>query len=89
MSAFEVVMLVCFGASWPISIAKSMRTKIVSGKSPLFMGIVCLGYISGVAHKLLYSRDWIIILYILNMILVAIDLALYYKYSRYSPKKQT
>ncbi len=85
MSVFEAVMLVCFGLSWPISIAKSIRTKIVSGKSALFMGIVCLGYASGVVHKLLYSRDWIIILYILNMVLVAIDLALYY---RYLPKKQ-
>lgn len=80
MSVFEVAMLICFGVSWPISIAKSLRTKIVSGKSPLFMGILCLGYINGVMHKVLYSLDWIIVLYVLNMIMVAIDLSLYFKY---------
>jgi hypothetical protein len=72
--------LICFGASWPVSIAKSLRTKIVEGKSPLFMAIVCLGYCSGTVHKLLYSRDWIVGLYVLNLIMVAADLWLYYRY---------
>ena len=80
MSVFEAGMLICFGVSWPISIAKSLRTKRVSGKSPFFMGIVCFGYACGVIHKLVYSMDWIVVLYILNMILVAFDLFLYFKY---------
>ena len=80
MSVFEAAMLICFGVSWPVSIAKSVRTKIVSGKSPAFMAIVCVGYLSGVVHKALFSRDWIIILYAANMVMVIIDLALYYKY---------
>jgi len=73
-------MLICFGVSWPISIAKAIRTKVVAGKSPLFMGIVCFGYACGVTHKLLYSRDWIIALYALNFVLVAVDLVLYFRY---------
>jgi hypothetical protein len=85
MSIFEALMLICFGISWPISIAKSLRTKVVIGKSPFFMGIVCFGYLSGVIHKLMYSLDWIIILYAMNMIMVATDLALYFIYL---PKKQ-
>ncbi|MFC1497197.1 hypothetical protein ACFLS1_01825 [Verrucomicrobiota bacterium] len=80
MSVFEAAMLICFGVSWPISIAKSIRTKVVSGKSPLFMVILCLGYLCGLTHKLLYSRDWIIALYSLNFVMVAIDLTLYFKY---------
>jgi hypothetical protein len=84
MSAFEVAMLICFGVSWPISIAKSIRTRIVSGKSPLFMAVLCFGYTFGIIHKLLYSMDWVILLYALNMILVAIDFTLYFKYL---PKK--
>ncbi|HPQ43210.1 MAG TPA: hypothetical protein PKZ42_03200 [Syntrophales bacterium] len=80
MSIFEAMMLICFGVSWPISIAKSIRTKVVSGKSPLFMGVLCFGYACGITHKLLYSMDWIILLYILNLILVSIDLTLYYRY---------
>ncbi|HEX2958635.1 MAG TPA: hypothetical protein VHO70_17495 [Chitinispirillaceae bacterium] len=81
MSIFEGLMLVCFGLSWPISIAKALRTKIVSGKSPLFMSIVIAGYVSGIIHKILYARDWIIFLYIINLVLVAIDMSLYFYYS--------
>ena len=80
MSIFEAGMLVCFGVSWPISIAKSLRTRIVAGKSPLFMAVLCCGYAFGILHKLLYSMDAVIGLYALNLVLVATDLTLYFKY---------
>lgn len=82
MSPFEAVMLLCFGASWPVSIAKTLRTKVVAGKSPLFMIIIFVGYLSGVTHKILYSMDWLVWLYVLNMVMVSIDLSLYLYYSR-------
>ena len=80
MSIFEPMMLICFGISWPVSIAKALKTKTVAGKSPLFMAILCAGYLCGIAHKLLNSFDWIIALYITNFIMVAFDLFLYYHY---------
>ncbi len=80
MSIFEAIMLTCFGLSWPVSIAKSLRTKVVSGKSPLFMSILCMGYMSGITHKVLHSFDWVTALYALNLIMVSIDLLLYYRY---------
>lgn len=36
VSIFEIVMLLCFAASWPFSIVKALRTKVVIGKSPVF-----------------------------------------------------
>lgn len=80
MSIFEALMLICFGVSWPVSIIKSIRTRVVKGKSPLFMIILSVGYTSGLAHKFLYSLDWITALYALNLILVLTDLTLYYRY---------
>jgi hypothetical protein len=80
MSVFEVMMLVCFGVSWPISIAKALRTKKVEGKSPVFMVVICVGYLSGILHKLFFAYDWVIVLYAINMIMVATDLLLYYRY---------
>lgn len=80
MSIFEALMLLCFGISWPISVAKSIRTRVVSGKSPLFMAIVCFGYLFGVVHKVLYSFDLITVLYAINLIMVAVDLSLYFVY---------
>jgi hypothetical protein len=81
MSVFEAVMLICFGVSWPVSIAKTLRTKVVAGKSPLFMAIVCVGYAGGIAHKALYAFDWITALYAVNMAMVAVDLSLYFVYA--------
>ena len=82
MSLFEIIMLVCFGLSWPVSIYKSLKTRVVAGKSPLFMTIVILGYASGVVHKILYSFDWVIWLYAVNLALVAADMGVYFYYSR-------
>lgn len=82
MSIFEVIMLICFGISWPISIAKTLKAKSVAGKSPLFMIIVMAGYASGIIHKMLYSPDWVIILYIINLAMVGVDLLLFFHFSR-------
>jgi predicted tellurium resistance membrane protein TerC len=80
MSFFEALMLLCFGLSWPISIAKALRTKKVVGKSPLFMAVICLGYVSGILHKVFYAFDWVVVLYVINLLMVATDLFLYYHY---------
>lgn len=80
LSVFEAIMLLCFGLSWPASIAKALRTRHVEGKSPLFMTLILIGYLSGMLHKLLYSLNWILALYALNFAMVAVDLWLYYRY---------
>lgn len=80
MSFLEALMLICFGLSWPISIYKSLKTKVVVGKSPMYMIIVCIGYLCGILHKIIFSYDWIIVLYSINLLMVLFDLCLYYKY---------
>jgi len=81
-SIFEFGMLLCFGLSWPVSVYKSVKSKRTEGKSLAFMIVVWTGYLFGVTHKLLYSCDWVIILYLSNLTLVFIDITLYLKYSR-------
>lgn len=44
------------------------------------MAIVMLGYVFGIIHKLLYSYDYVIFLYMLNFALVGFDLFLYFRY---------
>jgi len=77
MGIFEFLMLVCFGFSWPFSILKSIRSRSTKGKSLVFMLLVLCGYVFGIIHKLLYSRDWVIWAYATAMLLVVIDLLLY------------
>jgi hypothetical protein len=82
MSIFEIVMLVCFGAAWPFSIYKSYRSRQTAGKSGLFLVVVLVGYGAGVLHKLFYSYDPVIYLYLLNALMVSTDLALFLRNKR-------
>ena len=88
MSFLEALMLTCFGAAWPVSIYKSYVSRSVEGKSLMFLVIVEVGYIAGVLHKFLYSFDMVIWLYIMNLIMVGVDLLLYARNYWYSKEKE-
>ena len=79
MSIFEIIMLVCFGAAWPFSLYRSFTSRKNSGKSLFFLFIVAVGYIAGILHKLFYSYNAVIFLYILNTLMVSTDIVLYYR----------
>lgn len=82
MSILEAIMMVCFGASWPAAILKTIKAKNPAGKSLLFLVLIELGYLAGIVNKLFQPGwDWVIILYIVNAAMVAADLilVLYYK----------
>lgn len=80
MSVFECVMLVCFGASWPVSVAKTIKAKNPTGKSIGFLYLVFIGYVSGCLHKYYYSWDSLIWLYVFNGVMVATDIILTHYY---------
>ncbi len=82
MSIFEAVMLICFGAAWPVSLCKSWTSRTSAGKSVIFLYIVALGYVSGIVHKVLYSFDGLICLYLINAVMVIADIILFYRNRR-------
>lgn len=82
MSVFEIIMLLCFGAAWPFSIHKSLTSRSVEGKSPIFLIVLLLGYSAGILHKIFYSFDLVIYLYMLNFLMVSTDLFLYVRNSK-------
>ena len=63
---FEVIMLVCFGAAWPFSIYKMLKSKNSAGKSVLFLFIIFTGYIAGTLFQYFGERNIVIFLYMLN-----------------------
>jgi hypothetical protein len=80
MNIFEAGMLVCFGASWPINIFKSITSKSTKGKSLLFMYVILTGYVFGITGKFVNDRDiLLIVLYAVNFIMVTVDICLYYR----------
>lgn len=82
MSIFEIAMLICFGFAWPTSIYKSLKSKSIEGKSVIFLYIILIGYMMGMAHKVFYNLDFVIILYGINFIMVLTDLLIYYNNKR-------
>ena len=91
ISAFEAVMLVCFGVSWPVSVVKSYRARTTKGKSIIFLFAIWVGYIFGLAGKILLSVEsgeipYVLYIYAFNLIVVSMDLALYFRNLRLDKK---
>ena len=82
MSIFEAGMMISFGVSWPIAVYKTYRAKCVKGKSLTFSSLILFGYICGMIHKIFFYYDWVIWLYIINMVFVILDMYLYLKYKK-------
>lgn len=75
-------MLICFGAAWPFSIARSLKSRSTNGKSLMFLLVLILGYLAGILNKLLYSNDAVLYLYILNLLMVSTDTLLWFRNRR-------
>ena len=74
---FEVIMLCCFGASWPFNIVKSLRSRTARGKSLLFEVCVIVGYLSSLAGKLLSGNlSYVVAFCLMDILMVATDLVL-------------
>ena len=81
MSQFlEAVMVVCFGISWPMNIIKSIRARTAKGKSLPFLLFIFIGYVSGIAAKLISgSITYVFVFYVLNLLMVGADICLYFR----------
>ena len=80
LEIFEALMLFCFGFAWPFNIYKSYKARSNKGKSFLFLLVIFLGYLFGIANKLMVTeKDFILWLYILNCVMVFIDISLYFR----------
>ena len=75
----EILMVVSFGASWPMNVMKSYKARTTKGKSLGFLVLIFVGYICGIISKLTAdSYHWyVLFFYVLNMCMVGIDLLLY------------
>ena len=65
-----------------MNIYKSIKAKTVKGKSLAFLIIIEIGYVAGILHKVFYSRDIVMVLYILNLLMVGVDICLYFRNKR-------
>ena len=89
MSAiFETVMLVCFGFSWPISVVNNYRSRTAKGMSPFFILLIMSGYLAGITAKILSGNySFVLAVYILNLVLVSLNLLIYFRNIRIDQEK--
>jgi len=82
-------MIICFGISWPINVLKTYRMKSTKGKSLLFLMLIFIGYVFGIAAKLLFDRNYVLIFYLFNEAFVTVDILLYFYYRHLERKRGT
>lgn len=77
---FEAIMVISFGISWPTSIYKSYTARTAKGKSIFFLCFILLGYICGMISKIAAGNlTYVFVFYVINFIMVFIDLLLYFR----------
>lgn len=91
---FEIAMVLCFGASWPMNIMRSYRARTAKGKSIAFLILISIGYVAGIISKFCnadymadFSKKWyVLIFYCINLVMVCIDMVLYFRNVRLDKK---
>ena len=86
----EIIMILCFGASWPFNVYRSYRARTAKGKSLWFLLLIITGYVAGIASKFMnpaymaaFGEKWyVLFFYFLNLVMVTVDLVLYFRNKR-------
>ena len=87
---FEIIMIVSFGASWPMNVMKSYKARSAKGKSLSFLCLIFFGYIAGIISKFIneaymasFSQKWyVLVFYFINLTMVGTDICLYFRNRR-------
>lgn len=84
----EAFMLICFGLSWPLSLYKNIKSKTAKSMSLQFTLLIITGYIAGIISKILNnSINYVLVIYILNLVIVSANIVVYFINSRYDKKQ--
>ena len=84
-NVFEVLMVVCFGISWPLNIRKLLQSRTAKGTSVLFYFFIWIGYIFGLISKGIKAAHggvtpaYVWFFYILNTVMVSFGILLYFR----------
>ena len=76
---FETIMVVCFGASWPLSLYKSITSRTARGKSLLFECLIWIGYVFGITGKLLNGKITYVFAFYILITMVTLDILVYFR----------
>jgi Flp pilus assembly protein TadB len=80
---FEILMLLCFGFAWPFSIHKAYVSRSTQGTSLFFLYVVIAGYIAGMINNVINGLNYVIWFYIINTVMIMINVFLLLRNRRY------
>ena len=87
----EMLMVVCFGVSWPLNIAKAWKARTAKGTSVLFYFFIWIGYVFAIIGKFILiayyaPQHWyvtvkwyVMFFYIVNTLMVTCGILIYYR----------
>ena len=99
-SLMEMMMVICFGISWPLNISKAWKARTAKGASVLFYWFIWIGYICAITGKIALilhnapqpwyeSVKWyVMFFYILNTLMVSGGILIYYRNRRLDEAQQ-
>jgi len=87
---FEAAMLICFAASWPFNLRRAYKARTNIGTSIGFMSIVLIGYLCGIANKVVNDDiSYVFAFYLLDLALVSTGVVIYFRNRKLDQAKKT
>lgn len=87
---FEIVMVLCFGASWPFNIIRAYKARTAKGTSLQFTILIGIGYVGGILSKVFFALEkgagyWkpltilAFIFYFINLAMIITAIIIYFR----------
>ena len=92
----EIMMVLSFGASWPLNLWKSWTSRTAVGKSLGFLVLIFFGYVAGIASKFTsetymaeFAQKWyVLFFYCLNLTMVGANIGIHLRNMRQDKQKE-
>lgn len=87
----EMLMVVCFGISWPLNIIKAWKSRTAKGTSVLFYSFIWIGYVFAMIGKFVLIEEnapqpwynivpwYVMFFYVINIIMVSAGIAICFR----------
>lgn len=95
---FEIVMVLCFGASWPFNIIRAYKARTTKGTSLPFTLLIGIGYVGGILSKIFAAvnegakywtalRVLAFVFYFINLTMIVTALVIYFRNKKLDEKR--
>ncbi|HAQ56461.1 MAG TPA: hypothetical protein DCR44_03555 [Acholeplasmatales bacterium] len=87
---FEVLMLLCFGASWPVAVFKAYKARTAKGASLPAVLLILFGYAMGIVNKFVNGQiTYVLAFYFFNFAIVGVYCLLLFRNIRLDLHRET